>query len=78
MVIVGSGQIRSSAQSQDDADRRHDLQDGLLLYSGFAPDGTGDFLSIRLRNATVEIRYDLGTGPAVLRRVSVITFFCDF
>jgi len=41
--------------------------DGLLLYNGFAPDGSGDFLSIRLRNASVEIRYDLGTGPAVLK-----------
>ena len=41
--------------------------DGLLLYNGFAPDGGGDFLSIRLRNASVEIRYDLGTGPAVLK-----------
>jgi len=41
--------------------------DGLLLYDGYATDGTGDFLSLALRNATVEFRFDLGTGPAVIR-----------
>jgi len=41
-------------------------KDGLLLYNGFSADGGGDFLSIQLRNGSVEIRYDLGTGPAVL------------
>jgi len=50
--------------------------DGLLLYNGFTTDGSGDFLSIQLLNGSVEIRYDLGTGPAILRHVSVR--FCGF
>jgi len=41
--------------------------DGVLLYNGYATDGTGDFLSLALRNGTVEYRFDLGTGSAVIR-----------
>lgn len=41
--------------------------DGLLLYNGYSTDGTGDFISLALNNATIEFRYDLGTGPAVIR-----------
>lgn len=43
--------------------------DGLLLYNGYATDGTGDFISLALRNGTVEFRFDLGTGPAIMRLV---------
>jgi len=41
--------------------------DGLILYNGYATDGTGDFISLALRNGTLEYRFDLGTGPAVIR-----------
>jgi hypothetical protein len=47
--------------------------DGLLLYNGYATDGTGDFISLALRNGTVEFRFDLGTGPAVIRLVGFET-----
>jgi len=41
--------------------------DGLILYNGYATDGTGDFISLALRNGTLEYRFDLGTGPAIIR-----------
>ena len=41
--------------------------DGLILYNGYATDGTGDFISLALRNGSLEYRFDLGTGPAVIR-----------
>ena len=56
----------ASQTVQQQANRRTS-EDGLLLYNGFSTDGSGDFLSIQLRNASVEIRYDLGTGAAILR-----------
>jgi len=43
--------------------------DGLILYNGYNTDGTGDFISLALRNGTLEYRFDLGTGPAVIRYV---------
>jgi len=41
--------------------------DGLILYNGYNTDGTGDFISLALRNGTLEYRFDLGTGPAIIR-----------
>jgi len=43
--------------------------DGLILYNGYSTDGTGDFISLALQNGTVEYRYDLGTGPAIIRSI---------
>jgi len=43
--------------------------DGLILYNGYATDGTGDFISVALRNGTLEYRFDLGTGPAIIRYI---------
>lgn len=40
---------------------------GLLLYNGYSTDGTGDFISAAITNSTVEYRFDLGTGPAIIR-----------
>jgi hypothetical protein len=47
--------------------------DGLLLYNGYATDGTGDFISLAVRNGSLEYRYDLGTGPAIIRSSEPIT-----
>lgn len=40
---------------------------GLILYNGYAKDRTGDFISLALSDGFVEFRFDLGTGPALLR-----------
>ncbi|XP_035881028.1 agrin isoform X1 [Phyllostomus discolor] len=40
---------------------------GLLLYNGQKTDGTGDFVSLALRDGHLEFRYDLGKGAAVIR-----------
>jgi len=41
--------------------------DGLLFYNGYSSDGTGDFISIALTRGRVDFRFDLGTGPAIIR-----------
>jgi hypothetical protein len=43
--------------------------DGLVLYNGYSTDRSGDFLSMALRGGYVEYRFNLGTGPAVIRCV---------
>ncbi|ESO11987.1 hypothetical protein HELRODRAFT_63300, partial [Helobdella robusta] len=40
---------------------------GLILYNGYAKDKTGDFISLSIVDGFVEYRFDLGTGPAILR-----------
>ena len=47
---------------------------GLLLYNGQNSNGHGDFLSINLVGGRVQLRYDLGSGPANLttKEVSLI------
>lgn len=40
---------------------------GVLFYNGNKMDGEGDFISINLVNGYVEFRFDLGSGPAVIR-----------
>lgn len=42
-------------------------QDGTLLYNGFSRDRKGDFISLSLHEGHLEFRFDLGTGPAVIR-----------
>lgn len=41
--------------------------DGTLFYNGFSRDRKGDFLSLSLQGGFLEFRFDLGTGPAILR-----------
>jgi hypothetical protein len=40
---------------------------GLLLYNGQKVDGTGDFISLGLVNGIPEFRFDVGSGPAVIK-----------
>lgn len=40
---------------------------GLLLYSQQEEDGSGDFLSLAIVDGFVEFRYNLGSGPALVR-----------
>ena len=43
--------------------------EGVLLYNGFTHDRKGDFISIAMREGHMEFRFDLGTGPAIIRLV---------
>ncbi|KAK0045472.1 pikachurin [Biomphalaria pfeifferi] len=47
--------------------------DGTLLYNGFSRDRKGDFLSLSLQGGFLEFRFDLGTGPAILRSMETLT-----
>nr|XP_023651627.1 agrin-like isoform X4 [Paramormyrops kingsleyae] len=40
---------------------------GMIFYNGQKTDGKGDFISLSLNDGTLEFRYDLGKGPAVIR-----------
>ena len=51
-------------------------RDGMLLYNGYTTDRMGDFISLGLVDGYVEFRFDLGTGPAVIRYVVVDEFTC--
>ena len=53
-------------------------RDGMLLYNGYTTDRMGDFISLGLVDGYVEFRFDLGTGPAVIRYVVVDEFTCIF
>ena len=44
-----------------------DDKDGLLLYNGYRSDRTGDYISLAMKGGYLEFRFNLGTGPAVLR-----------
>ncbi|MGH0121147.1 UNVERIFIED_CONTAM: hypothetical protein FKN15_046392 [Acipenser sinensis] len=46
---------------------------GLIFYNGQKTDGKGDFISLALNDGTLEFRYDLGKGPAVIRQKLSIT-----
>ena len=37
------------------------------MYNGYAKDKTGDFVSLAMKESYVEYRFDLGSGPAILR-----------
>ncbi|XP_053394807.1 pikachurin-like [Mercenaria mercenaria] len=41
--------------------------DGLILYNGYTLDRMGDFISLALQDGHLEFRFDLGTGPAIIR-----------
>ncbi|XP_052124491.1 basement membrane-specific heparan sulfate proteoglycan core protein isoform X6 [Frankliniella occidentalis] len=41
--------------------------DGLILYNGQQSGGSGDFVSLGLNGGFVEFRFDVGSGPAVIR-----------
>ncbi|XP_064483526.1 agrin-like isoform X2 [Ornithodoros turicata] len=47
--------------------------EGLLLYNGQTSSGAGDFVALALREGHLEFRFDLGSGPVVLRAPRRIT-----
>lgn len=40
---------------------------GLIVYNGYTADTSGDFISLALVDGYLEYRFDLGTGPAIIR-----------
>ena len=52
-----------------------DEANGLILYNGYTTDRSGDFISLALADQYLEFRFDLGTGPAVIRFVWFNYFF---
>ncbi|KAL8568100.1 hypothetical protein ACOMHN_000324 [Nucella lapillus] len=47
-------------------------KDGIILFNAQNADGTGDFVSLAVRDGFVEFRFDLGGGEAVLRSRSIV------
>ena len=46
--------------------------EGLILYNGYTNNRQGDYIAILMRQGFVEFQFDLGTGPAAIRFVSII------
>ncbi|XP_071451008.1 basement membrane-specific heparan sulfate proteoglycan core protein [Hetaerina americana] len=47
--------------------------DGLILYNGQNPGGSGDFVSFGLSQGHPELRFDVGSGPAIIRAPAPVT-----
>lgn len=47
-------------------------KDGIILFNSQEEDGSGDFVSLTLNQGYVELRYDLGSGLAVIRSAKPI------
>ncbi|KAL3861185.1 hypothetical protein ACJMK2_007245 [Sinanodonta woodiana] len=45
----------------------HSLEDAILLYDANSRDGTGDFMSLVIKDRYLEFRFDTGYGPAIIR-----------
>ena len=48
------------------------LRNSVLMYAGQNADGSGDFTSLTIKEGRVELRYDTGSGPAVIRSRSEV------
>ncbi|XP_042234513.1 agrin-like isoform X4 [Homarus americanus] len=59
--------IKAYNKVQVELEFRTFTDSGILLYSQQQKDGSGDFLSLALVNGFVEFRYNLGSGPALIR-----------
>ena len=42
------------------------MNSGLILYNGQLGTGGGDFVSIGMRDGRAELRFDMGSGPAII------------
>ncbi|XP_069945770.1 agrin isoform X4 [Cherax quadricarinatus] len=59
--------IKAYNKVQVELEFRTFTDSGILLYSQQQKDGSGDFLSLALVDGFVEFRYNLGSGPALIR-----------
>lgn len=46
--------------------------DGLILYNGYTNNKLGDYVAVLMRQGFAEFQFDLGTGPAVIRLITVL------
>lgn len=46
--------------------------EGLILYNGYTNNKLGDYIAILMREGFAEFQFDLGTGPAVIRLITVL------
>ena len=49
------------------------VDNGLLVYSHQNDNGSGDYISLAIINGFIEFRYDLGSGPAIIKSHHRIT-----
>jgi len=49
-----------------------DGTDGLLMYSAQNRNGTGDFVSLAIKDNRVEFKFDMGSGPVLLKSSKTI------
>lgn len=47
--------------------------EGLILYNGQKPGGSGDFFSFGLRDGVPEFRFDVGSGAAIIKATEPVT-----
>ncbi|XP_066971041.1 LOW QUALITY PROTEIN: agrin-like [Macrobrachium rosenbergii] len=59
--------IKAYNKVQIELEFRTFTDSGILLYSQQEQDGSGDFISLALVDGFVEFRYNLGSGPAIIR-----------
>ncbi len=45
---------------------------GMLLYNGQLKNGDGDFVCVGMRDSSVEFKFDVGSGPAVIRSDPIV------
>ncbi|XP_060879808.1 basement membrane-specific heparan sulfate proteoglycan core protein isoform X7 [Metopolophium dirhodum] len=50
-----------------------EMNDGLILYNGQKPGGSGDFFSFGLRDGIPEFRFDVGSGAAIIKATEPVT-----
>ncbi|XP_050052982.1 basement membrane-specific heparan sulfate proteoglycan core protein-like isoform X1 [Aphis gossypii] len=50
-----------------------EMNDGLILYNGQKPGGSGDFFSFGLRDGVPEFRFDVGSGAAIIKATEPVT-----
>lgn len=46
--------------------------EGLILYNGYTTNKLGDYIAILMREGFAEFQFDLGTGPAAIRLITVL------
>ncbi|CAL4097372.1 unnamed protein product, partial [Meganyctiphanes norvegica] len=59
--------IKAYNKVQIELEFRSFTDSGILLYSQQVKDGSGDYISLALVDGYIEFRYNLGSGPAVIR-----------
>ncbi|CAL4063227.1 unnamed protein product [Meganyctiphanes norvegica] len=65
--FIEISKIKAYNKVQIELEFRTFTENGILLYSQQQKEGSGDFISLSLVDGYVEFRYNLGSGPVVIR-----------